>query len=430
MTDVRDPSAEANESRDETLTEPERRLIQVQAVFVAALAVAGVFLSLYLFTVGGFRAIALFYGGQYLIQPIFFIASGYALRRHSSKQLVRVGLLLVVILYVLLLFLQDKAQHYAFYLGLLSGIGEGLYWPGINLSEYVSTHQRTRNLYYGRLFAMSNIASIIGLPVGGIILTVARYIDTPQTGYYALFGVLIVMLLLTYKLSAGVSAWSQVNFSASDMVQHRRTEEWQLVLWQNVLRGLWVYTLPAFSSVLLFKILEHELSLSILAAATTVLAGVASLLAGRILHRRPRSFLLGALIVPFGLLGFSAEQNWAGILCYSLLIMAFDPFAQNFAYSAMYNVMDGEGKSWRDTYHFIVEREIAWNLGRIISFFAMYFVLSSGDQVDALRRAIMVAAVLPIVVGLMQYRLHVLTRGASARAAQPAEQGSARSLGS
>ncbi len=420
----RSPDIEATGVGVADLTDAENHLIQVQAVFAGALAIAGIFLSLYLFSVGSFRTIASFYAGQYLFQSVFFIIAGYLLRYRSTKYLIRVGSLVLCILYMLLVVLGPDARHFAFLLGALSGIGEGILWPGINLSEYIATHNRTRNLYYGKLFFLSNLASVIGLPLSGLTITVAKEVSTAQTGYYVLFGILIAILLLTYRLGAGVDPWTGVTFSTRHMARHARNPAWKLVLAQNLLRGLWAYTLPAFSAVLLFLILqEDELSLSILSAITTIAVGFASLMAGRYLQRHPKAFLLGAIVVPVGMVGFALNQNWLGVAFYSVLILCFDPFAQNTTYKAMY---DASSSGWKDCYHYIVEREIAWNTGRVLSFGGVWWVLSAGDQIDIdiLTKAIATAAVLPLLVGILQYVLYRMSpagEGASVVVTPPIE---------
>jgi YQGE family putative transporter len=395
------------------LTDAENHLILVQGVFSAALAIASVFLSLYLFSIGGFRTIAWFYVAQYACMPPAFMVAGYLLRRHTTKDVIRWGLLVLCGVYVALLLLGADAREWAVLLGAATGIGEGIYWPGINLSEYLATNATTRNLYYGKLFAVSNIASVVGLPLSGATLAIASHFDTRQTGYYVLFGLLVLMLLVTHRLGAGITGYSGLTFSTGDLVRHRRTREWWLVLLQNLLRGLWAYALPAFSAVLLYLIVDGELSLGLLSAGTTVLVGASSFFAGRVLQRHPRSFLLGAVVVPFGMVGFAYQQNWLGILCYSVLIMSFDPYAQNATYKAMYDVMEQCSTRWQSAFHFIVEREIAWNAGRVVSFTVILLILDPHDQARAgrtLQHLIVFAAALPVVVGFVQHRLHTSSR--------------------
>ncbi len=395
------------------LTDTENHLIQVQGVFSASLAIAGVFLALYLVQLGDFRTIALFYLGQYSFQIFFFIVAGYLMRNRSAKYVIRLGLLVLVALYGLLLVLGDDARGYAFWLGALSGVGEGLYWPGINLNEYIATHNRTRNLYYGKLFLYSNLASVIGLPLSGIVLYFTKNLWLPQSGYYVLFATLMLVLLVTYKLSAGVATSSGVKFSLADIRKHRRTPAWRLVLAMNFCRGLWAYTLPAYSAVLLFEILadafdtkDPEFALGVLTAVATVAVGWASLAAGKILQRRRSAYVVGALVVPIGMLGFAFNQNLWGVFYYAVLVLCFETFAQNTQYKAMYDVMDGAAKHWSTAYHFIVEREVFWNLGRVVSFGALGWALLHGDQLHTLTFAIGLIAVLPLVNGVLQWAYH------------------------
>lgn len=395
------------------LTPTENHLIEVQGIFSAALAIAGVFLALYLVQLGDFRTIARFYAGQYLFQIIFFVVAGYLMRRRTARFVIKLGLLILVGLYGALLALGDDARGYAFLLGALAGMGEGLYWPGINLNEYIATHNRTRNLYYGKLFLYSNCASVLGLPLGGIVLYLTDDLWTPESGYYVLFALLMLMLLVTYKVSSGVATSSGIQFSAGDFLRHRRSTAWKLVLAQNFCRGLWAYTLPAYSAVLLFNILsdalgtdDPEFALGVLSAAATIAVGLASLVAGRILQRQRSAYLVGAVVVPIGMIGFAFNQNLWGIVFYALLILCFETFAQNTQYKAMYDVMDNAASHWSTAYHFIVERELWWNLGRVASFAALGLAFTDDNQVETLTTAIALIAILPIVNGGLQWAYH------------------------
>lgn len=403
------PAPEMQEPTRDRLLPAENHLIQVQSVFAAALAVATVFLSLYLFKVGGYSAIALFYAGQYACMPPAFIAAGYIMRKRSTRYVARAGLLVLCGEFLALLLLGPDAGSVPLLLGIVMGIGEGLYWPGINLSEYRATHTQTRHIYYGKVFFATNLASVIGLPLSGLVLGGSDGVSASRSDYYVLFAILVLLLLWTFRLGAGLAPWSEITFSVRDMRHHVRSPLWKLVLLQNFLRGIWAYALPAFAAVLLYLIVDGELALGLVTSGVTLVTAAASFAAGRLLQRYPHSFLLGAAIVPVGLISFGLQQNWVGVACYAFLVWGFDPFAQNFTYKAMYDVMERESARWQDAYHFIVEREIAWNAGRVTSFLGVLLVLQATDQTQALTTAIAVVAVLPVVVGFVQFRLYRLS---------------------
>jgi MFS transporter, YQGE family, putative transporter len=408
-----DVAIAAEQSGPGKLTSGEVHLIQVQGMYQAANAIAGIFLSLYLFQVGGFRSVCLFYATNYTVQTFAFAANGRLLYKYRTHQLARIGLSLLCLVFLLLLVLGDNAVHYVVLIGALAGIGDGFYWSNINTSEYVVTHEHSRNRYYSRLFFTNSLGSVAGPPIAGIILTVFGDDATLRGGYYVLFGMLVLAWALTQFHARGMSSLSGSEFRLDDLRQPRSLE-WNLIVLQNFLRGLWIQPLISFSAVLLFLIVDSELTLSIVSVCTTVLTGLFSFAVGHQLQKYPRTYWLGALVVPVGMIGFALQQNWFGIFCWAILVQCFDLYANTSTFKVMYDWMDRTGKPWTRLYHLVLEREAALNIGRLIGFGAVYLALAGGNEETVVATGVGLAAVFPLLTGIVHAVL--MRRGAGSPA--------------
>lgn len=129
----------------------EKQLLKLNGLFFFTIYLASIFVNLFLFQLGEFRAVV-YYGLVSLITLfILYLFSGYLLYKISSQILIRVGLLLLSILYLLLLIFRENSINYLFFLGMISGLGHGCFWVGNNLTAYIATHEHSRNEYFGKL---------------------------------------------------------------------------------------------------------------------------------------------------------------------------------------------------------------------------------------------------------------------------------------
>jgi YQGE family putative transporter len=390
------------------LTSAERHLIEAQGLFSGAAAVAGLFLNLYLFKVGGTSAIAWYQIVNFMTVTVVFVVVGFLLRRRSTRPIMQVGLLVLCAEYLLLLTLGNDARHVVVLLGFIEGVGQGLFWAGTNVNEYVVTHRSTRALYIGKLALWQNSLPAASLLAAGGIIAVATHLSGDRTGYFILFGCMIVVFGLTIHHVGGTKPLTGVTFSLRDFKDDAENPLWRYSLAQQFLRGAWSMLLSAFAGVLVYVLLHTELRVSIFMAASTIVSGVAGMVAGRVLHEHPTAYVLGATVVPLGLIGFGLGAGWIGLACYIVGIQAFDGFGKNPVDRVSYDAQEHSGADWQHTYHYFVEREIALNAGRISGFIAVLVLLSGGADISAVRNCLITAAALPPLTGLLQWRIHRL----------------------
>jgi MFS transporter, YQGE family, putative transporter len=384
------------------LNSTQRALVAIQGIQSGALAIAVIFLSLYLYQRGGLKYIALFYVADYILQSVFFVVSGYLLRRFTTSQSIRVGLLLSCVAYLSLLVCGKDAPHYTVLLGCIMGVSDGLYWASVNLTEWVCTHEDGRNTYLSRMFSVSAMMQVVGPVVAGSVLTAATWVWSRNVGYYLVFGLLILFWLTGAVLAGRLPALTGVRYELRNPNRPaalRRT--WREVLGQSVLRGFWVEPLNCFVAVLLLLVLHSSFAVAVVSASTTLLVSVASLIVGLTVGSWPRTFWIGALVVPIGMVIFGVSHDWVGIVAYVIGIMVCDLFANTTWFKLAYDVIDDHNHRWSEAFYLIVQREVVLNAARIVAFGALFVLLSSHNDAHILRNGLILASILPVLNGLL-----------------------------
>lgn len=387
------------------LTKDEKSLIQVQALNSFATALASIFLQIYIFRLTGFVGVVFFNLSTYIFLLTFYTLSGFLLRRFSTNTLILGGIFLNVFLYLLLIVLKQNAVNYLFSLGIVNGIGSGLYWSGFNLSQYIHTSSRTRDDYFGKGSSFIYVGSSIGPLLGGLIVaSLNSFFHFPYVGYYALFSIVVLINLSLFFIAYKLPAYKGVQFSVKQLFIEK-SKKWRLVLQQNVVLGLWDLAFFTLTSILLFQIIKSEAGVGLVRALILILAAVVSFFAGKFLSRFKRLYLLGAIGTALSIAIFAFSQNLSGVIILGFVYGISSPFLNIPLSSATLNTIDENKKSWQEKYHMFLERDGVLGFARVISYFVLYFLFLSFDKTDVAKNWLIVISVFPLILGLLLYKM-------------------------
>jgi len=389
------------------MSREEKLLIKFIGLYFFTSSIAGIFLQIYLFKLGGFKAVAQYGLVSLIFLFIFYIASGYFLKKISQVMMIRIGLLFNAILYFLIFFLKDNSLSYLFPLGILSGIGGGFFWSGFNLSQYIATHEESRNEYFGKQNFFLNLANASGPLLGGLIIFVFVYFGNVTLGYSLTFLLVALLLFSLFVLIKDTTKHTGASFTINDIIKHKRSLKWKIVLGQQFLYGLFDVAFSAFSAVLIYLIVKQEVYVGALNTISTIIFAVASLVAIGILKKYKHAYFLGALLNSTGLLIFALEQNIFGVLI--LVLFNFSGPVMNIpASKIIYDVIDDEKQDWTRKYHFLVERDSILGIARILTYSVLFFLLNSNNNPHVAKVWIFIIPVFPLLIGLLQYYYTIL----------------------
>lgn len=392
------------------MSHEEKLLLKLQGLLFFTLALAGIFLNVFLFQLGGFKIVASYGLVTFISVFICYTLSGYFLRKRSSISLIRLGLLILAINYGLFFILRERSIDFFLLLGGLNGIGAGCFWAGNNLTQYIATHEHTRSEYFGKLNFFINMGSALGPILGGAIIYSFRIATLQNTGYAVLF--LLVSLLLTFIFFfvKKLPDHTGVDFSLRHVRAHKRTSVWKIVLTQQFLYGLFDSTFSAFSGVLMFLIVQQEFTLGVVSTFSTIVYGLANILAIKLLKRHKHAYLFGMIFCSLGLLLFGLQQNWLGIASLILITNVFFPLLNITTTKAIYDTIDRNEEPWENKYHFLLERDSCLGFGRILSYAVLLLFFTQANQLAVARTWVLLIPLLPLSIGFLQfYRQKFLT---------------------
>ena len=386
-------------------TGAQRHLIEVKAAYAGCIAIAGIFLNLYLFRLGGLGLLVSYQMALFGACIPAVAIGGRPMRTFGTRSLIRAGLALQCGLYLMLLAAGEHARAISTPLGILDGVGAGLYWSALNVTEYIVTRTGSRHLYLGRAVLFVSLAGMISPILGaGVIALTSTWLSL-HDAYLVLFAIVMVFFALTARYAASLDTFQGLNFSASQALRTSRGGAWLMVMAQQFVGALWRDSLPILSGVLIFLILGHEVTVGLVGSLGAALSGLAGLCTGKVLHRHEWAYLLGATIVPIGIIGFVFGHSWIAVVFYLVFVRCFDGFSKNPLDKTFYDAIDSTGLAWQDTFGMAMDRQIVVNVARISGLAVCAIFLSSYGQRTAIHACLMIAACLPIVGGLLQWKV-------------------------
>jgi len=355
-----------------------------------------------LFRLVGLRQVILFQLATYASLLIFYLASGWILKRFSSRTLVRLGLLLLSISWSSLVVLKEKSGFYLIPLGIIFGAGYGNFWSGFNLSQYILIQQDKRESYFGKSFGFTNIAAAIGPFLGGLLIVAGNFLFAWDfAGYYLLFLLVFVLNLGNFLLAARLPRHSGIDFSFRHILAHKREPAWKLVLVQQFILGLYDVAFGLLVGILIFLIVKSEATLGGVNTIMALLTAGSSFFAASLLLRHKNWFWLGSFGISLGILSFAVFPNWWGIVLLGLFSGLAWPFLNIPLSVAILATIDKNRDAWQKKYHMFIERDGMLAAARVLNYLLLYFLLSGANEVSLARFWMLGIVLLPIVLGVL-----------------------------
>lgn len=388
-------------------TKEEEQLVQVQSIFFFTSGMAGVFFQIFLFKLSGFAEVMYFNIALFVALFIVFIASGYILKHRSTRTLMRTGLLMMVFVWFSVLLLQAKTKVFLLPLGLLYGAAAGFYWSGFNVSQYILTHSERRSHFFGKIDAFSHMSRAFAPFIAGfMIYTINKALNSELQGYYVLFTIVFVLQVYVVMLARHLPRHSGVEFSMKSLVHIPRSRSWRLLLLQQFTSGLYDNAFSVLSGIMVFVVLANETHVGLLQSSAALLMASTSHLAGKFYKTHKNMYVYGALAAASALLLFGITQSTVTVVLFMLLHAAALPFLSIPTSVAILSGYDELEKTWQEKYHLFVQRDSALGIARILSFVMLYMLFSHFDKVAVARNWFLLAAIVPLGIGYLLYRIH------------------------
>jgi YQGE family putative transporter len=381
----------------------EKLLIKILGLYSTSSALASIFLSVFLFKLGGFSSVVQYGLISVIALYVIYVLSSWVLRKISAAGLMKLGTLAATIFYALLVLLRGNSINFLPLLGFFNGAAVACFWSGFNLSQYILTHEHTRHTFFGRQNFLVNIARIFGPLVSGAIVGLAGIWLTKTTGYTLVFLLVAIIMLYTYFETTRLPVHKGVEFSFSHILHHNRSREWKIVLYQQFLNGFYDSALGVVLTILIFVIVKQEFTLGVVNSIMGIVFSVSYVIAAQLLQKNKKSLVLAMIFPPLGILIFAFLQSWVGIAILVLSHYVFYPLMDITLMKGYFDSIDKEVGSWQNKYHFLVERETALNSARAVTYLILFLLVQTTNQFQVARTWLLVIPFLIITIGLLQF---------------------------
>ena len=345
--------------------------------------------------------------GAAVIIPFFSVVGGILAHKLDRIWTFRLGILLYLPFFLLLILLGKHSAYYALLLGGAAGVAEGIYWSGRQTLDFEHARGRNSAYFLGLQSALSGIVAMLMPVLSGFIIEKIPPVPLlgSRSGYVLIFGVAILIavagLLMTLVYTPDRHRGRLKYWKA--FVPHKNNPAWSIILVYHVLSGFRSTILLIFSAVLFYSLVKSEFAVGGVHTLGAVLSVVIIYFLGHVVSRKNRLPVYAIGIVLFVC---SSSLLFFKISVVSLtLFVLFQRLSEGFfrlpvstiRYDAIRS--DPAHKEAKIEYNIAFEPYIA--LGRVsavlvMMMFVRHFLQTGAGQMASIRYCVIFLCVLPL----------------------------------
>lgn len=340
-------------------------LLIVSALFTLSMGLSNVFVNIFLWKKSSdFIIIAKYNLMHYIFLPFSFLAAGWLSKKKNGVWALRIGVVLFILFFLLILLFRNNVLEYIYPIGILYGIAAGFYWLSFQVLTFDFTYTNNRDTFYGFNGCICGVANAIS-PI-----TAAYIIERNKNmmGYSIVFAISLGLFIILTLVSLTLHSEDYGDRFEFKKILSKNGDEWgyfrkSIAAWG--LRDVVIYFLIV---ILVYKTTGSEMALGKLTLIASLISSAAYAFEQMIIKPKRRLFSLhlGAIFMFISVSGMIIKINYATLTMYMMLSALFVPFFMVPVNSAAFNILTrNHDESMRIEY--IVNREFALNLGRIIS---------------------------------------------------------------
>jgi len=352
-------------------------LLLVNGLFVAANALSGTFVNVYLWKMKNeFHPIAYFALTTHLTGACTFWLAGKWVKQHNKMNCLRLGVAVSALFYLLVLLLGPKAVESVLLLGVVQGMAGGFFWLAFNVVYFEITDRDNRDWFNGWSGLLGSFAGMIAPWISGFLIT--RMQDA--AGYRLIFAIslaiflvgVIVSFFLKKRKAQGEYEWL---FFFRSLKEHRHWAWAGAALAAQGLReGLFAFII----GLLVYISTKSEMSLGNYSLVTSAIGLFSFMAAGKWLKPRYRNLgmFIGSAAIVSAILFFFWKVDLTTLLLFGISVALFYPMFSIPMTSTVYDLIGRDEESVKNRVEYVVLREFSLNAGRILGVIIFLIVIS------------------------------------------------------
>jgi len=381
----------------DSLRKDAKLLLLISALFTIAVALSNTFVNVYLWKLQkDFIVIGRFNLFQYIAMMATFIVAGRLAKNLDRVLLLRFGVMVLAIFYLVVLWLSKESVHYIVILGTILGIGQGFYWFSFNMLYFEITEPNTRDVFNGMNGLYTSISGIIAPFLSGWFLSH----QTGVTGYRTIFIISLLVFLLAIITSF---FFYKRSFKGDYRLKEVLSESIYQKKWRNILLGMMAQggregVIIFLVGLLVYISTNNEFSLGTYSMAISAVSLVTYFSVGKWIKKnwRKRSMMIGSIMMALVVVPMFIDTNYITLFIYGIGTSIFAPLYFIPLTSIVFDLIGETEDTAELRGEYIVLREIGLNMGRIfITLIFIYFVKIIGS--DHLRFLLLFSGSLQVV---------------------------------
>lgn len=372
------------------VTKSLKLLICIGGLYSLSIALSNTFVNVFLWKQSNQMIdIGLYNLAIVAIQPFAFIAAGKVAKKIDRIVVLRLGVILLSLFFVIVLVFGSNGTQNVLLFGLLLGTGYGFYWLAYNVLTFEITEPETRDFFNGFLGIMISLSGMIGPFFAGIVISSFEAL----TGYTVIFFVSLLLFVCAVVLSFFIERRSaKGTFTLETVYQETKVNKnWRNVLYAHFFQGLREGIFAFVVIIFVYIATNSEMAIGTFSLLMSFTQFIMYYLVSRFLLEKHRktAILIGGAILYLSLYIIVFKLTYFALLIYAVVISIAYPLLLVPYQSITYDVIGKSKRAAERRVEYIVFRELVVNVGRMLSII-VFIVCVSIFQEDGIRYVMMV----------------------------------------
>jgi YQGE family putative transporter len=383
------------------LPRPTRILLLTNMIYAFVLPVIEIFVGAYIMRSSNDPSIvALYQLTVYTGIPITFLVNGYLLNRVKISHLYSFGMLLSGLSMLVMMSLQNLSTIGVGVAGLLMGCSFGFFWANRDFLALNTTHDKSRNYYYGlETFFYTITYIIVPLAVGAFLA------NTESLGWFggdvnfAYQLVTVAVFILTIFSSIVIHKEEFKKPELKKFLFFSFHTLWRKMLVLAGLKGLAQGYLVTAPAILIMRLVGNEGSVGLVQGISGVFTAVLLYALGRATapSHRIYIFIAGLIIFLAGTLVNGILFSGIGVIIFVLCKVLFAPLHDIAYFPTQMRVIDIVSKiEKRNEFAYIFNHEFGLYVGRFFGLGLFIVLATYVSEEFALKYALIIIGVLQL----------------------------------
>lgn len=347
----------------------EKILVFINALYFIAGTMSSVFVNVYLYAfTGSIYAMTAYAMVRFGFFPIGFLVGGKVARKTSLSSSLTIGLIIIVIALATLLGINQLFEENVsliYLLGIIFGLGEGMYWFSINNLNLVASSKETRGSFVSTMGIFNAVATVVAPFLATLIVRIS---PSDVAGYIRIFQVVIVLQTLAAITSTQVKVpVNKLPYTLLDKYNLKKDPQWRYVMTNHFLLGVRDSLNLVLAGLLIYNATGGKGSLyGDLLTIFALLSIASNFAASRLIkrHNRIQMYIFGAILLFSSTMVLVLVPNIYGAIYFGVVNALGNPFFINpfsiITMNAMQDYMETES-----VYGRMIVKETMMDLGRL-----------------------------------------------------------------